>query len=102
MIEYYVWITCQLIHTQCCCIPIQEILKGFGLDVEPGKLFLDALQDHSKPAILESSFLVHQPVELTKINKHLWESFLPWKELPINSIRDYFGTYVCIYLCIYL
>ena len=72
---------------------IQEILKGFGFDIEPGKPFLDALQDHSKPAVLESTFLVHQPVELTKINKHLWASFLPWKELPINSIRDYFGMW---------
>ena len=76
----------------------QEILQGFGFDVEPGKLFLDALQDHSKPAIIESSFLVNQPIELSKINKQLWASFLPWKQLSVNSIRDYFGASLLIHM----
>ena len=84
----------------------QEILNGFGFKVEPGKPFLDALQDHSKPAILESSFLVHQREELNKINKQLWASFLPWKELSVNGIRDYFGMdvrmYVCTCICTYV
>jgi len=65
-------------------------MKGFGCEVEPGKCFLDALETYSTPAILETSYLVHEPRQLTKVNKQLMSSFF-LKDQLINDVRDYFG-----------
>ncbi|XP_065883003.1 anoctamin-10-like isoform X2 [Dysidea avara] len=73
-----------------------EILKGFDCVVEPDKCFLDALETYSTPAILETSYLVHEPKQLTKVNKQLLTSFFLRDQL-ISDVRDYFGEEVALY-----
>ena len=65
--------------------------------VEPDKCFLDALETYSTPAILETSYLVHEPKQLTKVNKQLLTSFFLRDQL-ISDVRDYFGNKV-FYVC---
>jgi len=69
-------------------------LKGFGCDVEANKCFLDALEAYSEPAILETSYLIHEPKQLAKVKQLMTSFFL--KDQLISDVRDYLGKKILL------